>query len=173
MTQPEAYRFAGDGRFPNSALPLLLYGGAATPDPAAMERLFAANGWFNAWRNGIFRYHHFHSIAHEVLGVAAGEVTVGFGGPLGRIMTVRAGDVVVIPAGVGHCNMGQSDALLVVGAYPGGSRYDTRRGRAEDYAGSLRAVAAVPLPACDPVCGQHGPLQAAWSVKDAGSRQPG
>ncbi len=173
MTQPEAHCFAGDGQFPNSALPLLLYRSAASADPAALERLFAVNGWSNGWRNGIFRYHHFHSIAHEVLGVATGEVAVGFGGPHGNTMTVRAGDVVVIPAGVGHCNMGQSDDLLVVGAYPGGARYDTRRGVAEEYVDSLRAIAAVGLPACDPVWGPDGPLRAAWSVRGAGSNPPG
>ena len=46
-----------------------------------MARAFAAHGWSNAWRDGIFGYHHFHSIAHEVLGIASGEVRVMFGGP--------------------------------------------------------------------------------------------
>ena len=54
-----------------------------------MERAFAANGWSNAWRDGIFRYHHFHSTAHEVLGIAAGEVRVAFGGPSGREVAAR------------------------------------------------------------------------------------
>ena len=161
---PEEHRFDDDGHgFPNSALPLLVYRGALPPDPVAMERAFAANGWSNSWRDGIFRYHHFHSIAHEVLGIAAGEVRVAFGGPSGREVAVRAGDVVVVPAGVAHRNMGQSADLLVVGAYPGGSDYDIRRGYPAERAAAARAIAAVPLPGSDPVAGRGGPLPRLWA----------
>ncbi len=106
MTQPETYHFSDDGRFPNSSLPLLVYRGAIPADARAMERTFRVNGWSNVWRNGIFGYHHFHSIAHEVLGIAAGEACVEFGGPGGQTVEVRAGDVVVIPAGVGTSERG-------------------------------------------------------------------
>ena len=163
MSDVETHRFADDGRFPNSVLPLLVYRRALPPDPAAMERAFAANGWSNSWRDGIFRYHHFHSIAHEVLGIAAGEARVAFGGPSGREVAVRAGDVVVIPAGVAHRNMGQSADLLVVGAYPGGSDYDTRRGEPAEHAAAVRAIAAVPLPESDPVSGRDGRLRRLWA----------
>ena len=88
---------------------------------------------------------------------------VAFGGPSGQTVTVRAGDIVVIPAGVGHRNMGQTDDLLVIGAYPGGSDYDTLRGKPEEHENALRAIAAVPLPACDPVSGGDGPLRLLWS----------
>jgi uncharacterized protein YjlB len=166
VSAPETYRFADDGRFPNSALPLLVYRGALPPDPAAMERAFAANGWTNAWRDGIFSYHHFHSIAHEVLGIAAGDVRVAFGGPLGQEVAVRAGDVVVIPAGVAHRNMGASADLLVVGAYPGGGDYDIRRGEPAEHEAAVRAIAAVPLPDSDPVSGRDGHLRPLWAAKD-------
>jgi uncharacterized protein YjlB len=162
MSDAETYRFADDGRFPNSALPLLVYRGALPPDPAAMERAFAANGWSNAWRDGIFDYHHFHSIAHEVLGIAAGEAQVAFGGPSGREVALRAGDVVVIPAGVAHRNMGQSADLLVVGAYPGGADYDIRRGDPAEHAAAVRAITGVRVPASDPVSGREGPLRRLW-----------
>ncbi len=72
MIGPETYRFADDGRFPNSSLPLLVYRRALPADADAMQRTFDKNGWSNVWRNGIFKYHHFHSIAHEVLGIASG-----------------------------------------------------------------------------------------------------
>jgi uncharacterized protein YjlB len=162
MNQPETYRFADDGRFPNSTLPLLVYRGAFPADPAAFERGFAANGWADGWRNGIFTYHHFHSLAHEVLGIAAGEAQVAFGGPAGQTVTVRAGDVVVIPAGVAHRNMGQTKDLLVVGAYPRGSNYDLRRGDPKEHADVSRNVARVKLPASDPVAGRDGPLGRLW-----------
>jgi uncharacterized protein YjlB len=88
------------------------------PEPAAIERAFAANRWPPRWRDGVHPFHHFHANTHEVLGVASGTATVLFGGPNGRELTVAAGDVVAIPAGIGHCNIRQSDDLLMVGAYP-------------------------------------------------------
>jgi uncharacterized protein YjlB len=155
---------AGRGRFPNSALPVLIYRAALPPDPAAMERAFAAQDWRNAWRDGIFRYDHFHSNTHEVLGMAAGEVTVRFGGPEGRNVILRAGDVVVIPAGVGHCNLRQTRTLLVVGAYPGGKEYDVRRGDPAELAAARRAIESVPLPRLDPVPGQTF-MRRYWSAQ--------
>jgi uncharacterized protein YjlB len=164
MDAPETYPFADDGLgFPNSPLPLLIYRAALTPDPAAMVRVFAEQGWSNAWRDGIFGYHHFHSIAHEVLGIASGEVQVMFGRPSGPRIAVRAGDVVVIPAGVAHFNAGQSPDLLVVGAYPGGSNFDVRRGNPAEREVAMRAIAAVPLPNNDPVLGQEGGLRRLWT----------
>ncbi len=163
MSDPETYRFADDGRFPNSPLPLLVYRSALRPEPATIEAAFAQHGWSDGWRDGIFDYHHFHSIAHEVLGIAAGEVRVAFGGPSGRIVSVRAGDVVVIPAGVAHRNMGQSADLLVVGAYPGGSDYDIRRGAPAEHAAAVRAIAAVGVPDQDPVLGAEGGLRRLWA----------
>lgn len=160
--RPESFLFADDGRFPNSRLPLLIYRRALPADAGEMGRAFAANGWSNSWRNGIFDYHHFHSIAHEVLGIAAGHVSVAFGGPSGQVLSVEAGDVVVIPAGVGHCSRGQTPDLLVVGAYPGGADYDICRGDRADHARAVAAIARVPLPESDPVAGCEGPLRRLW-----------
>ncbi|MBO0710335.1 MAG: cupin, partial [Acetobacteraceae bacterium] len=142
----------------------LLYRRALAADAATMEHVFFQNGWSNSWRDGIFDYHHFHSIAHEVLGIAAGRVTVAFGGPAGRVLAVAAGDVVVIPAGVGHCNQGQSSDLLVVGAYPGGASYDICRGDPADHARALAAIGRVGLPERDPVSGRDAPLRRLWSL---------
>ncbi len=145
----QAHRFAGDGEIPNNALPLLVYPAAVDvsgADPAAaFERLFARHGWRGAWRNGIFAYPHYHSTAHEVLGIARGEASVRFGGAGGAVLTVGPGDVVVIPAGVGHQNLGASADLLVVGAYPGGAGRRSsprRRARAGGGPAQHRAGAA-------------------------------
>jgi uncharacterized protein YjlB len=78
--------------------------------------------------DGIYPFQHFHSTAHEVLGIVAGSAVVVLGGPSGRRFQVHRGDVLVLPAGTGHCNAGSSDDLLVVGAYPNGMRWDLRRG---------------------------------------------
>ncbi len=147
-----------DGVTPNNAtLPLVLYRGALSAgDEAAETRIkqhFEANGWSNAWVNGIFDYQHYHATAHEVLGVAKGDADVQFGGESGPVLHVSAGDVVVIPAGVGHCAKRASEDLSVVGAYPGGMDYDVTRATPENHAPSLAKIAKVPPPPTDPVRG--------------------
>lgn len=166
-----AHAFADDGAIPNNpALPFLVYPGAlnlAADDPAATcEAVFAANDWGGSWRNGIYPFPHYHSTAHEVLGVCRGEAKVRFGGAAGIELTVCAGDVVVIPAGVGHQNLGASPDLLVVGAYPRGQRFDLCRGRPEERPQALENIARVPLPAADPVYGADGPLVEHWLRRD-------
>jgi uncharacterized protein YjlB len=163
MTEPLHFVFEDDGAIPNSRLPLLVYQGAVPPDATAIERLFAHHHWPPAWRNGVHPFHHFHSRAHEVLGVARGSVSVLFGGPNGQVLTVKAGDVVVIPAGVGHYNQGQSDDLLIVGAYPdNGPAPDTRRGLPAEHGEVVKAVAVVPMPVADPVTGGDGAMLRLW-----------
>ena len=161
-----ALGLADDGDIPNSRLPLIVYSGAIDPrtaDPAAaFEALFALNGWRPAWRNGIYAFHHYHSTAHEVLGIARGTADVRFGGEAGRTVAVEAGDAVLIPAGVGHKRLTGSPDLLVVGGYPPGARPDLLREGAEDRAGIRRRIAAVPRPAQDPVGGSGGPIARFW-----------
>lgn len=163
--QLEDHLFADDGTIPNSRLPLLVMREALRLDPddpaASCESVFAANGWTRSWRNGIFSYHHYHSTAHEVLGIATGSALVRFGGEGGRTLEVHAGDVVVIPAGVGHKLIEEGDRLLVVGAYAGGRDWDIVRDPRQIEAARAR-VAAVPLPESDPVTGRAGLLTRLW-----------
>jgi uncharacterized protein YjlB len=164
---PETFQFQDDGRIPNSALSLVVYRRVLPAEAGAIERRFAANGWTNSWRDGVYPYHHFHSIAHEVLGVAAGEAMVQFGGPQGRALRLGRGDVVVIPAGVGHRNQGSSEDFLIVGAYPDGADWDVRRGDPAERAEVLRNLARVTLPRTDPVHGAGGPLLSLWNGQKA------
>lgn len=163
-----AFRFDDDGDVPNSRLPLIVYSGAIDPrkgDAAlAFEQLFGSNGWGNGWRNGIFPFHHYHSTAHEVLGIAAGTAEVRFGGEAGKTLTVKAGDAVLIPAGVGHKRLSSDPDLLVIGAYPRGQHADLMREGAEDTAGIRRRIATVRMPATDPVGGASGPAMKLWQV---------
>lgn len=157
--------FEDDGTFPNSRLPLLFYRAALdgnAADAEALERLFDVNGWPPAWRSSIFTYHHYHSTAHEALGVAAGEARLMLGGPAGREFEVSAGDVIVIPAGVAHCRLGSSGDFLVVGAYPPGQEWDLLRGEAGERPDADENIARVPLPQSDPVAGKEGPLLTHW-----------
>ena len=163
MTEPETFLFDDDGAIPNSALPLLVYRAAMPPDPATIEKTFAANRWPPAWRDGVHPYHHFHANTHEALGVARGSATVLFGGPNGRELQVSAGDIVIVPAGVGHCNKAQSPDLLIVGAYPDNAkRPDQHRGDPAEHDAVVRNIAAVAAPNADPVTGAQGPLVQLW-----------
>ena len=81
-------------------------------------------------------------------------------------MELRAGDVVVIPAGVAHKNEGASSDLIVVGAYPRGQSPDMRSPGATDHARALPRIAAVPLPAGDPVHVNSAPLLERWRTAE-------
>lgn len=157
--------FEDDRVFPNSRLPLLLYRAAIAPkvaSPEAMEALFAAGGWPPAWRSSVFTYHHYHSTAHETLGIAAGSAQLMLGGPKGREFDVAAGDVIVIPAGVVHRRLSSSPGFLVVGAYPPGQNWDLLRGEPGERPMADQNIARVPLPRSDPVAGESGPLVREW-----------
>jgi len=160
------YLLADDGTFPNSPLPLLVYTGAVDPaggDPAAVfERRFSANGWPAAWRNGIYGFHHYHSTAHEALGICRGRARVQMGGPGGVVLEVTTGDAVVIPAGVAHKNLGASADFLVVGAYPKGQRWDLKNGSPGERPRADATIRGVPRPAADPVMGTGGPVTTDW-----------
>jgi uncharacterized protein YjlB len=156
-----------DGSIPNNQkLPLLVYQAALNlpgQNPAgAVESLFQANGWGGAWRNGIYSFHHYHSTAHEVLAVCRGSARVQSGGENGPIFSVQPGDVILIPAGVGHKNLGADSDFLVVGAYPSGQSWDMNYGKAGERPAADRNIAAVPLPQTDPVFGHRGPLVDHW-----------
>jgi uncharacterized protein YjlB len=166
--EPLAYTFADDGEIPNNpALPVLIYTQAVDlhGDPViALEHLFAANRWPPDWRDGIYDYHHYHSTAHEVLGIARGQVKVRLGGEKGHDFALQAGDVVVLPAGTGHKCLSASGDLLVIGAYPPGQEWDVLRGAPSDRPGALGRIRRVPLPEADPIHGEDGPLMAMWAA---------
>jgi uncharacterized protein YjlB len=167
-TAPETFRFADDGLIPNNPeLPLLLYRGgivlSGSPDPEDLiERTFAANGWGNMWRNGIYRYVHYHSMIHEALAIARGRAHVRFGGTGGEAIEAAAGDVIILPAGTGHQLIGSTPELVVVGAYPPSGQYDLCRGSRLEHDKALAAIAQVPRPMSDPVYGEDGPLVTLW-----------
>lgn len=164
-----ALRFSDDGLTPNHPCwPLIQYRGAVKLDerfdPAAIfEVLFDAHGWRDGWRNGVYDFLHFHSRTHEVLGIARGRATVRFGGARGRNLELKAGDVIVQPAGTGHQRMSASRDLLVVGAYPAGSHYDELHATKTDHDRALHAIAKLPPARTGPVYGSKGPLKRLWT----------
>ena len=162
----ETHVFVDGGTVPNNHLPLVLYRGALGLEgdlAARCEDMFEANGWPGAWRNGIYGHHHYHSTAHEVLGIARGSARVRLGGDNGATVELRTGDVVVIPAGVAHKRESASADLLVIGSYPKGQRPDICRADTASHDTSAANVARVALPARDPVTGEVAPLLEWWT----------
>jgi uncharacterized protein YjlB len=163
--------FQDDGIFPNNPeLPLVIQAGAfpvdgsGKADPGMMESDFNSHQWRSSWRNGLYTMHHYHSTAHEVLGIYSGMVRARFGGENGAELSASAGDVVIIPAGVAHKNIWSSQDFRVVGAYPRGQSWDMNYGRDGERPQADRNIRAVSLPAFDPVNGNEGPLMELWGL---------
>ena len=150
---------------PNSKYPLLLYRNAfsARDNEGAdwLEDHFAKNNWSNSWRNGVYPFHHYHSTSHEVLGVYSGSALLHLGGEQGQKVKVQTGDIIVIPAGVGHKNLG-SEGLGIVGAYEDGRSWDVNKGLPGERPGTDENIAALPKPKTDPFTGKTGGLLELW-----------
>jgi uncharacterized protein YjlB len=167
---PEILQLSRNGWMPNNdRLPVLLYRGAFAPSQntdkdlaAAMEAAFEQHGWPPQWRNGVYDFHHYHSTAHEVLGFARGWGRLVLGGEGGHALTVKTGDVAILPAGTGHCRLEASPDFLVVGAYPRGETWDICR-TAPDAA-TLDRMRKVAFPSSDPVTGPAGALVKHWQA---------
>jgi uncharacterized protein YjlB len=161
------HQFADAGDIPNNPrLPLVVYRSAVSPSGSILattfEGLFPKGGWYAAWRYGVYPFPHYHSTAHEVLGVYSGTATIRLGHTTGITLEVQAGDVIIIPAGVGHQSLGSSTDFHVVGGYPEGQDADLLHGLAGERPAADKNVAAVPMPTGDPVFGPDGPLRKCW-----------
>ncbi|GAA5512655.1 hypothetical protein Dcar01_01373 [Deinococcus carri] len=142
---PELFHLPQNGSVPNNPQPARLFRAALRGQmPAQIEAYLAERSWTNAWRNGIYPFHHYHSTAHEVLVVARGQARLTLGGEGGPQVQVGEGDVLLLPAGTGHRNDGSSADLLVVGAYAGGREWDLCRPEETDVAEARARIALVP-----------------------------
>lgn len=163
--QIETFQFEKNGWMPNHPrYPAVLYRGALEGGEeigaAGLEELFRRNGWEPRWRDGVYGYHHYHTTAHEALGFTGGTARLMLGGPRGREVDVKQGDILVLPAGVGHCSLRAEKYFLAVGAYPPGQDWDMCKTMAD--AAALERIRSLPAPATDPVEGEKGILLELW-----------
>ena len=170
-TAPEVlvFHFKDAGGIPNNPrLPALVIKHAA---PAGRETANLAtwfetewpkHGWRAAWRWGVYDFPHYHSTAHEVLGVYRGHATLRLGDAVGVTIVAEKGDVLILPAGTAHQNLGASSDFHVVGGYSEGQSADLLRGKKGERPAADERIARVPLPAADPLQGKVGPLVTHW-----------
>lgn len=160
------YLLKGNLDFPNSVLPVIHYKNAIDISffrPAhSIEKIFGENGWTNNWHNGIYTYHHYHSITHEVFGVYNGKTVLLLGGENGKHLVIQKGDVIIIPAGVAHKNLGKEEDVLCVGAYPEGKDFDMNYGNPGERPGTDQNILAVPFPMTDPLLGDAEGIVNFW-----------
>lgn len=151
----------------------LLYPGvlADDHDVERVKALFERNRWFRVWDWTVFDYHHFHPSSHEVLAVVRGRAAIRLGGAGGTTHDVETGDVLLLPAGFGHCREAASDDFTVVGAYPEGQEErEVVRADARAAAAAEGVVRGVALPATDPLYGADGPLPRVWGEQRVAAR---
>ena len=156
-----------DGDFPNNGLlPLMVYRQAIQipeeNEGDTIKEILETNSWTNSWVDGVYDYHHYHSTAHEILVILRGSCRVQFGGPNGITLALEKGDVVIIPAGVAHRKVDDSDGFTCLGAYPDGQQYDMNYGEAGERAKADENIRNVPQPENDPLYGNDGPLIKNW-----------
>jgi uncharacterized protein YjlB len=156
-----------NGDFPNNPqLPVLLYKNIfefGDSHPAELiESIFSKNNWSGMWRNGIYNFQHYHTTAHEALGVYGGWAEVQLGGDGSKIVRIEKGDLVVLPAGTAHKRINSGDGFAVVGAYPDGQNWDMNYAKSDEVKAAKQNIAKVDLPSSDPVYGKKGRMFEYW-----------
>jgi uncharacterized protein YjlB len=164
---PLLFHCSDNGDFPGNRVPVILYKNVLRLPilfkAFYIKRTFSRHGWTNAWNSGIFTYSHYHSTTHEVLGFFRGKTTILLGGEIGHKVEVCKGDVLIIPAGVAHKNMGSEYQVKCIGAYPGGRNYDINTGLPGERPATDQNIRALPLPEEDPLYGSREGLHKIWA----------
>jgi uncharacterized protein YjlB len=159
-----------DAGVPNNRLPLLIYHRVIPPQVANnaeyLEQLFKSNGWPPQWRYQAYPFTHFHANTHEVVGVFSGSARLQLGGEHGKVVEVNVGDVLLIPAGVGHKQLSADQDFMLVGAYPPNIAADLCHDEPKKMAGRVKLITAVPLPQTDPVTGHSEGSMLYWHGKN-------
>jgi len=143
--------------------PLYIYH-SALPNASASDiesRLKSVGVVAPQWRYTMYSTTHFHSTTHEVLCVSAGRARLCFGGELnsGRVEpVVEKGDVMVVPAGVGHRLLEDYGGFEMVGSYPKDAKeWDMCYGK-EAESEKIEAIKKLDWFDMDPLYGSEGPV---------------
>ena len=163
--EPQTHVLRPAGGIPNSPLPLLFWRGrlpAEMRDGARAQALFRQNGWQGTWVYTVFPYWHFHTRGHEALACVSGTATIGFGGDGLLEADVAAGDVCIIPAGVGHRRLSASGDFRMAGCYPPGQDGNIVRPGELDEDRIAREIESVALPVTDPMGGHADGVVTTW-----------
>ena len=165
-TAARTLNFTDDGVTPNNPdLPVLFFPDAIADGASSdqIEALYRSNGWHGTWTATVFDYEHYHPDAHEVLTVASGSASLRIGGRSGKVMAVNAGDVLMLPGGIGHMRLDQTDDFAICGGYPPDQPHGTIiRAPDERNEDHIAQIAALSRPESDPVFGEDGPLVVLW-----------
>jgi len=168
MIQPAQIHIKDNGTFPGSKLPVLHYKKAIkVPFIFAGRKakaLFTKHNWTNTWRGGIYTYDHYHSNTHEAMAVIKCHTVLLLGGENGKHVHLEKGDVIVIPAGVAHKNLGKEKDVICIGGYPDGKDFDMNYGNAGERPGTDENIRSVPMPLTGPLYGEVDPLAKIWEA---------
>ena len=162
-----SHQIAAHGMIPNTSIqrrPLLIYQSAFSNSMSAssIESHLRSIGVVDPqWRYTMYTTTHFHSTTHEVLCISNGKAKLCFGGEenSGRVETVASkGDVIVVPAGVGHRLLEDiSGAFQMVGSYPMGDDWDMCYGKKGEEE-KVKSIEKLPWFRKDPIYGDEGPV---------------
>ena len=161
-----SYQIPSYNLTPNTSIqhhPLLIYHAAFTGSTSAstIEKHLNDTGVVTPeWRYTMYSTTHFHSTTHEVLCVFKGKAKLCFGGednPKRIEEDVSEGDVVIVPAGVGHRLLEDLDGgFEMVGAYPKGRQWDMCYGK-EGEEDKVKSIEELDWFDKDPIYGDEGP----------------
>lgn len=153
-------------QIPNTSIqskPLLIYHHAFDASPSQLQARLEDIGEVEPqWVYTMYQQTHFHSTTHEVLGVVSGRARLCLGGeanPNRFEPTVEKGDLIVVPAGVGHRLLDDlgPESFKMVGAYPRYKRWDMCYGQPGDE-GKLEEIRGLEWFHADPLYGADGPV---------------
>lgn len=160
-------------QIPNCSIqqrPLLIYHGVFGLSASAddMESHLRRVGVVTPqWRYTMYDTTHFHSTTHEVLCISHGRARLRFGGdgnPDRFEPVVVRGDVIIIPAGVGHRLLDDLDGgFRMVGSYPPGLAWDMCYGTPAEQP-RLEGIRSLAWFHSDPVYGHDGPAPTAGAL---------
>jgi len=112
------------------------------------------------WRYTMYSTTHFHSNTHEILAIASGAAKLCLGGEENQDRiepVVEKGDMIVLPAGVGHRLLEDKGGFQMVGSYPVGNSWDMCYGHAGEEE-KVKGIEKLGWFKRDPVYGDEGPV---------------